>query len=190
MVFEHARRTDLVLALVLAFGVALACSKPRAPEGGASPRVVSAPSAAGPAAGSTVDAAGVPPMTRTPDRLQKVVIDGARGALIPGEMAGKGHFTPTEADARTFESGLVAFLAKSRPPEDPDLYRKVGSYVRQYTGGTQDGRRLLFVTFACREDAGWGERFLVINDGGSCYVDVGYDLDAGAYTYVGVHHDA
>ena len=89
-----------------------------------------------------------------------------------------------------FEAGLVAFLAKSRPPEDPDLYRKVGSYVRQYTGGTQDGRRLLFVTFACREDAGWGERFLVINDGGSCYFDVGYDLDAGAYTYVGVHHDA
>src|SRR5436190_2153793 len=119
-----------------------------------------------------------------------MVIDDARGALIPGEMVGKGHFTPTEADARRFEAGLVAFLAKSRPPEEPDLYRKVGSYVRQYTGGTQDGRRLLFVTFACREDAGWGERFLDINDGGSCYFDVGYDLDAGAYTYVGVHHDA
>jgi hypothetical protein len=129
-------------------------------------------------------------MTGSSDRPQKIVIGGARGVLIPGAMVGKGHFTPTEAEARKFEDGLVAFLAKSRPPDDPDLHRKVRSYVRQYTGGTRDGHRLLFVTFACRENPGWGERFLDIKDGGSCYFDVGYDLDAGAYTYLGVHRGA
>jgi hypothetical protein len=45
-----------------------------------------------------------------------------------------------------------------------------------------DLRQHLVRDFACREDAGWGERFLVIDDGGSCYFDVRYDLDAGAYT--------
>jgi hypothetical protein len=189
MVFDRARRTDVALAL-LAFGVALGCSKPRLPAGGASPPAASAPGGASPSSGSAVGGAGAPPMTDAPDRLKKVVIDGARGVLIPGAMVGKGHFTPTEAEARKFEAGVVAFLAKSRPPEDPDLHRKVGRYVRQYTGGTRDGRRLLFVTFACRENPGWGERFLDIKDGGSCYFDVEYDLDAGAYTHLIVHRDA
>jgi hypothetical protein len=129
-------------------------------------------------------------VTGSPDRLQKIVIDGARGVLVPGAMVGSGHFTPTQADARKFENGLVAFLAKSRPPEDPELHLKAGGYVRQYTGGTRGESRVLFVTFACRQDPDWGERFLVVNDGGSCYFDVEYDLDAGAYTYLDVHHGA
>src|ERR1051325_2179194 len=108
MLFDHARRTEVVPALGLAFAVAFACNKPRSPEGGASPRAASAPSGAGSSAGSTVDAAGAPPLRGTSDRLQNVVIDGARGELIPGAMVGKGHFTPTEAEARRFEGGLVA----------------------------------------------------------------------------------
>jgi hypothetical protein len=190
-VFDRARRTDVVLALALAFALASACSKPGTPAGGANPPPASAPNAASRSPGFATGGTDASPMTGSPDRPRKIVIDGARGVLIPGEMmGGKGHFTPTEAEARKFEAGLVAFLAKARPPEDPDLARKAGRYVRQYTGGARDGRRFLFVTFACREDPGWGERLVDINDGGSCYFDVEYDLDASAYTHVMVHHDA
>ena len=179
------------LRVALAFCLALGCNKPRPSEGAANTAPpASVPRAASSATGAATGAGGAPLLTGSTGGLQKLVIDGARGVLIPGAMAGSGHFTPTEGEARRFESGLVAFLAKSRPPEDPDLHRKAGGYVRQYTGSARGGRRLLFVTFACRQDPDWGERFLVVNDGASCYFDVEYDLDAGAYTYLGVHHDA
>jgi hypothetical protein len=96
------------------------------------------------------------------------------------------HWTPTLQDVRVFESGLVDYLRTSRPPEEPDLYRIVPDYKRQYEGLVLDGRRVLFVFFRCPhsgdDDSSWSQHPMAVSDGGKCYFDIRFDIATREYS--------
>jgi hypothetical protein len=96
------------------------------------------------------------------------------------------HWTPTLQDVGVFEGGLVDYLRTARPPEEPDLYRIVPDYKRQYEGLILDGRRVLFVFFRCPrhpdDDSAWSEHPMMVSDGGKCYFDIRFDIVTREYS--------
>ena len=99
------------------------------------------------------------------------------------------HWTPTLQDVRVFEGGLTEYLRTTRPPEEPDLYRIVPDYKRQYEGLILDGRRVLSVFFRCPRDAEdddseWSKHPMMVSDGGKCYFDVRFDIVTREYSHL------
>jgi hypothetical protein len=99
------------------------------------------------------------------------------------------HWTPTLQDVRGFESGLVDYLRTLKPPEEPDLYRIVPDYKRQYEGLILDGRRVLFVFFRCPPqhpdddyESQWSKHPVIVADGGKCYFDIRFDIVTREYS--------
>jgi hypothetical protein len=99
------------------------------------------------------------------------------------------HWTPTLQDVRVFESGLPDYLRTLKPPEEPDLYRIVPDYKRQYEGLILDGRRVLFVFFRCPSqhpdedyESQWSKHPVMVSDGGKCYFDIRFDIVTREYS--------
>jgi hypothetical protein len=98
------------------------------------------------------------------------------------------HWTPALQDVRVFESGLPDYLRTLKPPEEPDLYRIVPDYKRQYEGLVLDGRRVLFVFFRCPShtdddyESEWSKHPMIVQDGGKCYFDIRFDIVTREYS--------
>jgi hypothetical protein len=89
-------------------------------------------------------------------------------------------WTPTADDVKTLEAGLEAFL---RERADPRLDQKVlltlREYNRQYVGIMENEHRKVYVLFYCNfplEQLRDG--VIIVNDGGDCFFQLKYDVDA------------
>lgn len=134
--------------------------------------------------------------------FQIVTGDGFRGAIVPEPRArelaaGWGieadrFFTPTAADIEALEAGVVTHLVAAAPPESPELWKKVPSYVRQYAGIFRDGKKLVLVSFLCDgdEDDDWKTSPVVVDDGGDCFFRLLYEPATKAFSGLTINGDA
>ncbi len=88
------------------------------------------------------------------------------------------YWTPGAAEIQALETALPAFLAKSWPENRGPLI-DLAKYRRQYFGLSHDGHRVIFVNAFCGPFAeatpDWGDRIVVVFDGGGCFFQVYYE---------------
>ena len=111
------------------------------------------------------------------------------------------HFTPTHRDIDKAEHALNTKLKKidsilsDQGGHDPIIYEHLKKYVRQYFGYIDSqGHRILFINCVWK-DKDFGEMFdrqflrdeIMVNDGGSYFWNVKYDIDADKLFDLGVN---
>ncbi len=104
-----------------------------------------------------------------------------------------GYWTPSRADVLDLEAGLADFLTENqfefvRNPIADDL----PGYRRQYVGFVLDGRWVIYASFFCEwfDDPHWRTRFFQILDGGDCFFQLLYDVEARRYFDLMVNGEA
>jgi hypothetical protein len=120
-------------------------------------------------------------------KYTRIHVGEADGVIVTAEKGDRNAWTPDEASIHAFEHGLADFLKSAKPPEDPDLYKKLGKYKRQYIGKTRGKKRALYVVFACEEPPDWQDVVRIRKDGGTCFFEVEYLVDANRYQNLNVH---
>jgi hypothetical protein len=131
---------------------------------------------------------GAPVRNDQVDKFRQIQVGDAEGVIVTANRSDRTAWTPDEKSIHSFERGLSSFLKIARPPEDPDLYRKISQYKRQYIGKLRRRKRALFVVFACQTPPDWQNTVRIRKDGGSCFFEVEYDLPSGSYQNLHVHH--
>jgi len=111
------------------------------------------------------------------------------------------HFTPTHQDIDKAEHALNTKLKKidsilsDQGGHDPIIYEHLKKYVRQYFGYIDSqGHRILFINCVWK-DKEFGEMFdrqflrdeIMVNDGGSYFWNVKYDMEADKLFDLGVN---
>jgi hypothetical protein len=122
-------------------------------------------------------------------------------------------WTPTVADVEKLEARLPRYLreqldrppprvkgkgkrkdAALEPPPRPKvpLAERVAAYKRQYVGLLKDGHRVVWANFFCDVDShtSWRKSPVDVDDGGDCYFQVEYDLDADTLSNLAVNGEA
>lgn len=119
------------------------------------------------------------------------------GVIVPERDApaidpqAEGYWTPTQADVLALEAGLAAFLQESAPQASPELWRKQGTYKRQYAGLIHNGRRLIAASFFCdTHGEEWRREVLFVLDGGDCFFQLTFDVERGTYGDLMVNGEA
>lgn len=102
-------------------------------------------------------------------------------------------WTPSEADVTAIEGGLDTFFAARPNPRERDLVFNWKSAFRQYGGVIVDKQRLVFVNFACERSGHGGDlrkRWIVVDDGGSCYFNLRWDPKTKRFSDLAVNGEA
>ena len=89
-----------------------------------------------------------------------------------------GLWSPSDGDVQAFESGLAAWIRTQPRPEEVALADRLPTYKRQWVGTLAGERKDLFVNFLCKEETDWTQGLYMRPDGGDCYFQVLYDVDA------------
>lgn len=67
-------------------------------------------------------------------------------------------------------------------------------YLRQYFGAVHAGERYIYGIYFCTDVAAqfpdWREEMVMVMDGGDCFVDLVYNVDAAALVWLSVHGEA
>ena len=94
-------------------------------------------------------------------------------------------WSPTAEDVESFETGLAAFLAgisDSQFGDTEQIIDRLPNYTRQYLGIVRGGEVLIYANFFCDSSAhDWQKTAVVVDDGGDCYFQVLYNVDAKTY---------
>ena len=152
--------------------------------------VVSLSSGAGvPASGRRKMAAAVQ------DAYQKIKVGKIEGAIVPRErgeefikaLTGterKDYWTPAKEDVVKLEEKLEFHLRKVSDKRSPALWIKLAEYRRQYAGIVENGRRKIYANFFCNgaKITDWKTRPVAVEDGGDCFFQIKYDVDAGTFS--------
>lgn len=96
------------------------------------------------------------------------------------------YWSPTEADIRTLELGLPAYLQENESAfymTETLVWERLNEYNRQYVGIVLDGRRVIYANYLCKrgDDEGWKEQFAFVEDGGVCYFQFKFDASTGEF---------
>jgi hypothetical protein len=137
---------------------------------------------------------------------QVIVTDSFEGVIFAGASAKQmdleamfgffktidGYWTPSRDDVLAFEERLGPYLQGAAPPQtDPSPLSDLDKYRRQYIGILVDGQRVIFANFFCDGyDTDWQHKIVYPIDGGSCYFDVKYDVQAGEFYDLSIHGEA
>jgi hypothetical protein len=89
---------------------------------------------------------------------------------------------PTLTQVEELEAELPQYLAKSNHPDAGAMIAQLPKYRRQYLGYIDEGHRRIYVNAFCQganaSDESWRTRFVLVQDGGSCYFQAIYDVDS------------
>ena len=125
-----------------------------------------------------------------------VIVDPAFGELfssVNGDLYDASYWRPTPADIAQAEAELPAFLQTAAAERNPDLWQKIPTYARQYTGIEQNGRRSILINAMCdtyAQDNDWRSVMIFVLDGGDCFFNVMYYPDDGSFDHLLVNGDA
>ena len=140
--------------------------------------------------------AGCAASPRDPGEPVLVSGQGYRGVILPfnamqGEtyLDAESYWAPSAEQVRAMEERLPRFLLGEKPESDPELGTKVAEYYRQYVGITINGRRLIYGNFV--HNTAWREsledgidyhrQLMLVDDGGSWFFQVEYDVERRAF---------
>ena len=112
--------------------------------------------------------------------------------LEPGQTAT--CWTPTEEELLTLENGLAAFLQENPDrfnPEKSPSWERLDDYNRQYIGFILDQKRIIYANFFCDTfETDWKKDYIFVMDGGDCYFQFKYDVEAGEFFDLQVNGEA
>lgn len=153
--------------------------------------------------------AGVPASARLrsaallQDSYQKIKQGKVEGAIVPRERAAefvkaltgserKDYWTPAKEDVLKLEEKIEFHLRKAGDKRSPALWIKLAEYKRQYAGIVENGRRKIFANFFCNgaKITDWKTRPVAAEDGGDCFFQIKYDVDAGTFSDLYINGDA
>ena len=105
------------------------------------------------------------------------------------------YWSPTEADVRTIQSGLPAYLQENKSAfymTDEPIWEQLDEYNSQYVGIVLEGRKVIYASYLCRigEDTNWRENFIFVADGGACYFKFKFDISTGEFFELLVNGEA
>jgi hypothetical protein len=125
------------------------------------------------------------------------------GAIVPREMAADfvksltgsergDYWTPAKEDVRKLEEKIEFYLRKHPDRRSPALWSKLSEYKRQYAGMVENGRRKILVNFFCNSARikDWKLHPVVVEDGGDCFFQIKYDVEAGTFSDLYVNGEA
>ena len=137
---------------------------------------------------------------------QVIVTDSFEGVIFAGASAKQmdleamigffetidDYWTPSRDDVLAFEERLGPYLQQAAPPQtDPSPLSDLNKYRRQYIGILVDGQRVIFANFFCNgHHTDWQHELVFVLDGGSCYFEVKYDVQTGAFYDLSIHGEA
>lgn len=112
----------------------------------------------------------------------------AAAGLIAGMGTAEAAWTPTAVEVTALEDGLAAFLQGG--PWD-HLVERLPNYTRQYAGFVRDDERFIYANFFCRVvGTDWQETAVIVADGGDCYFQVVYNVDANSFVSISVNGES
>ena len=141
----------------------------------------------------------------SPSANQLIVTDSFEGIIFAGASAKQmdleaiigfsesinDYWTPSRDDVLAFEEGLGPYLQQAAPQTGPGSLSDLNEYRRQYVGIVANGQRVIFAIFFCNNhDTDWQHKIVFVIDGGSCYFEVKYDVQTGAYYDLSIHGEA
>lgn len=94
------------------------------------------------------------------------------------------YWTPSEDDVVAIEDGLVPFLEQNSESffvRDIPVWERLDEYNRQYIGMLVDGQRIVYANYFCDSVGDWQKEFVFVADGGDCFFQFQYDVDAAEY---------
>ena len=144
--------------------------------------------------------------TSTPIEMTVVKTSDAKGVIFPAEMveewwwfvmgyreAGE-NWTPSPSQVMTLEAALIPFLKMANDPwlrPEPPIWERVSDYSRQYIGLIEDGRKIIYGNYFCQSrGTDWQQEIEWVDDGGDCYFQVKYDVEAEAIYELRVNGEA
>ncbi len=116
------------------------------------------------------------------------VVPSDRAAKFYGEKA-EGFFTPDDTLISAIEGALPMFLGSSEDQRAQTITPKLDGYKRQYVGVVIDGQRMVFGNFFCNTKLSVKQPQLV-DDGGSCYFNVLFDVGSRTFPKLRINGDA
>src|SRR5918912_447727 len=157
---------------------------------------------------SLANAVGVPvaagnPVGRAQGTYQSVKIGKAEGVIVPRERAadfvkalsgnaGQDYWTPTKDDVRKLEEKIEFYLRKVSDRRSPALWSKLADYRRQYAGVVENGHKKIYANFFCKtaQITDWKMNPVAVKDGGDCFFQIKFDVDAGTFSNLYINGNA
>jgi hypothetical protein len=128
------------------------------------------------------------------EKSEGVIVPRERAADFTTGLLGRDEnefWTPSRKDVLKFEEGIGAYLKKSAPRQSPNLWSKLPKYKRQYVGVVKNGRKLIYANFFCQSgNTDWKAHPVFVLDGGDCYFNVRYEVEAGAFSDLQINGEA
>jgi hypothetical protein len=94
-------------------------------------------------------------------------------------------WTPTEADIAKLEAALPSFLESAENEwlqDDPPIEERIADYMRQYLGIVEKGEQIIYANFFCTiNDMDWRNQYVLVMDGGDCFLQVKYNPESGEF---------
>lgn len=106
---------------------------------------------------------------------------------------GDGAWTPDAEMVAALETRLPAYLAQNQDKFNATkapIVESIAEYKRQYWGEMKNNKRVIVVNAMCRELENWRTQRVLILDGGDCFFNVNYDVDAGTFFDLSVNGEA
>ncbi len=119
-------------------------------------------------------------------------LSAMQGETYPGAES---YWVPSLEQVRAMERRLPSFLVREKPEPDPELGTKVGQYYRQYVGITINGRRLIYGNFihntawkeSLEDGVDYHRHLMLVDDGGSAFFQVEYDVETKAFVDLAIN---
>ncbi|MBA7686374.1 hypothetical protein ES703_94818 [subsurface metagenome] len=117
------------------------------------------------------------PVTITTSEFKGVIFpSGWTDIIFDDERTIDGYWTPREKDILAAEAGIQDFMKAS----EPEIFKRLHQYGRQYFGVIVDGRKRVYCNFFIdpEEHPYWKSSFVLVLDGGANYFRIEYDVDS------------
>ncbi|MGB7923877.1 MAG: hypothetical protein WCF57_11590, partial [Pyrinomonadaceae bacterium] len=95
-------------------------------------------------------------------------------------------------DVVKLEGKLEFHLRRVTDKRSPALWIKLGEYKRQYAGIVENDRRKIYANFFCigAKIMDWKMRPVAVEDGGDCFFQIKYDVEAGTFSDLYINGEA
>ena len=96
------------------------------------------------------------------------------------------YWTPSENDVLALENTLGAYLQQTNSDrlngQKAPIWERLDEYNRQYIGVIPDGKKIIYANYFCDSlERDWRKDFLFVMDGGDCFFQFKYDVDAAEF---------
>lgn len=104
------------------------------------------------------------------------------------------YWTPTEENVIALENDLASFLEENPDRfynSDTPVWERLDEYNRQYVGIVLDGKQIIYANYFCDSvEIDWRKDFVFVMDGGDCFFQFKYDVDAATFFDLQVNGNA